>query len=52
MSVQDFLNLDISDISKMTRKELAKATSVLGSAVNKRVKRFEKKDISTRATEG
>lgn len=52
MSVTDLTQLDISDISKMTRKELAKATSVLGSAVNKRVKRFNEKGIATRATEG
>lgn len=52
MSVKDFINLDISDVSKMTRKDLAKATSVLGSAVNKRVKRFNEKGIATRATEG
>lgn len=52
MNVEKLLNLDISDISKMTRKELAKNTSILGSAVNKRVKRFGNKNIATRATEG
>lgn len=52
MNVQDILNLDISEISKMDRKTLAKTVSTLASAGNKRVKRLKNKGIETPALRG
>lgn len=52
MKIEDFLNLSVGDVQTMNRSDLAKITSVLGSAVNKRIKRFEQSDISTPATAG
>lgn len=52
MNVKDILNFDIEDISKMNRSELAKTVSILSSASNKRIKRFNTKGISTPATTG
>ena len=52
MNINDLLNLDIRDVQKMTRNELAKAVSTLGSAANKRVKRQIEKDISSPAVRG
>lgn len=50
MNIKDILNLDIGDISKLNRQELAKTVSILGSAANKRLKRFSNKEIETPAT--
>ena len=52
MKIDELINLDIGDISKLNRAELAKVVSQLGSAANKRVKRFEQKGIETPATKG
>lgn len=52
MNINDILNMDISDISKLNRTELAKLVSQLGSASNKRLKRMESKDMTTPATMG
>jgi hypothetical protein len=52
MNINELMNLDISDVQRMTRRELAKAVSTLGSAANKRIKRFETKGIETPALRG
>lgn len=41
----------LSKVMSMSRKELAKATSTLAQAGNKRLKRFKEKNITTPATE-
>lgn len=52
MTVQEILNFDIADISKMTKKDLAHTVSILSSASNKRIKRFNTKGLETPATKG
>ena len=52
MTIDELLNLDIGDVSKLNRQELAKVVSKLGSASNKRVKRFNEKGVETPATRG
>ena len=42
MTIQDILNLDWNDINRMPRTQLAKITSQLASAGNKRLRRLEK----------
>lgn len=41
----------LSKVMSMSRRELAKATSTLAQAGNKRLKRFQEKNITTPATE-
>ena len=41
----------LTKVMSMSRKELAKATSTLAQAGNKRLKRFQEKNITTPATE-
>lgn len=41
LSIQDILNMDWIDVSKLSRKELANVTSRLVSATNKRLRRLE-----------
>lgn len=45
LSIKDILNMDFADIQKLTRKELAKVTSRLVSASNKRIRRLEKSNL-------
>ena len=45
LSIKDILNMDFSDIQKLTRKELANVTSRLVSASNKRIRRLEKSEL-------
>lgn len=52
MTIEELINLDVGDVSKMSRRELAKAVSTLGSAANKRIKRFEKAGVETPAVRG
>ena len=52
MNIEQLLNLDVGDIQKLDRKQLAKVVSQLGSAANKRVKRFNEKGIETPAVKG
>lgn len=52
MNIKELLNLDIGDVQKMSRKDLSKAVSTMASAANKRIKRFEQKDIETPAIMG
>lgn len=44
LSIKDIMNMDWSDVSKLTRKELASVTSRLVSASNKRLRRLEQSD--------
>lgn len=46
-SINELLNLDITDVQKMTRQELAKVVTQLNSAANKRLKRLELIDRGT-----
>lgn len=41
LSIQDIINLEWNDVSKLTRKELSVVTSRLVSATNKRLRRLE-----------
>ena len=50
MSVNDILNMSEKRFNKLTEKELKLVVGRLVSAVNKRVRRFEKAGISTPAT--
>ena len=45
LSIKDILEMDFSDIQKLTRKELANVTSRLVSASNKRIRRLEKTEL-------
>lgn len=45
LSINDILNMDWEDVSKLSRSELAKITSRLVSASNKRVKRLEQSNL-------
>ena len=50
MSITDILNMDITDFNKLGFKNLKLVVGRLVSAVNKRLRRFEKKGIRTPAT--
>ena len=45
--MQDLLNLSAETLNKMTRNELSKVVSQLGSTANKRMKRFEESGINS-----
>lgn len=47
--LQDLLNISATNLNKMTRSELSKVVSQLGSAANKRLKRFEESGIKSGA---
>ena len=49
MNIKDILEYNWDDIRKMKRSELARITSTLSSAANKRIKRFEKADETSPA---
>ena len=49
MNIKEILDYDWSDIRKLSRSELAKVTSTLSSAANKRLKRFEQADETSPA---
>ena len=44
-SINDLLNIDIKDFNALSRSDLSKIVSRLGSAANKRIKTFEKYHI-------
>lgn len=50
LSINDILNMDITDFNKLGFKNLKLVVGRLVSAVNKRLRRFEKKGIRTPAT--
>lgn len=50
-STGQLLKLSGTQLNKLSRKELAQVVSRLGSTANKRLRRFEKKDTSSPATE-
>lgn len=50
LSIDDILNMDINEINKLSEKEMKLVLGRLVSAVNKRVRRFQAKGISTPAT--
>lgn len=50
MSINDILNMSEKKFNKLSEKDLRKVVGRLVSAVNKRVRRFEKAGISTPAT--
>ena len=50
LSIDDILNMDIVDFNRLSEKDLKLVVGRLVSAVNKRLRRFEKKGISTPAT--
>ena len=45
--IEDLLNLDIDDVQRMSRKELASVVSQLASAANKRLTRLELSETGT-----
>lgn len=45
LSIDDIMNLDPQELSKLTRSELAKITSRLVSASNKRIRRLAKTEL-------
>lgn len=45
LKITDILNMEYSDIEKLSRKNLSKITSRLVSATNKRLKRLEKSEL-------
>ena len=49
--VNDVMNYSLTKVMSMSRRDLAKATSVLTQAANKRLARFKNKKITTPATE-
>lgn len=49
-SISDILNMDIREFNKLGLSDLRKVVGRLVSAVNKRLRRFEKADISSPAT--
>ena len=49
-SIDDILNMDIVDFNRLSEKDLKLVVGRMVSAVNKRLRRFEKKGISTPAT--
>ena len=50
LSIDDILNMDIVDFNRLSEKDLKLVVGRMVSAVNKRLRRFEKKGISTPAT--
>ena len=50
LSIDDILNMDIVDFNRLLEKDLKLVVGRMVSAVNKRLRRFEKKGISTPAT--
>lgn len=50
-STSQLLKLNGAQLNKLSRKELAKIVSRLSSTANKRLRRFEKHDITSPATE-
>lgn len=52
MTIEELLKMDIDDVQKLNRKELAKVVSQMGSAANKRLKRFSARGTQTPATQG
>lgn len=44
-TIKELINLDITDVQRMNRRELAAAVSTLASAANKRLKRLERSDV-------
>ena len=49
--LSDVRNYTLSKVMSMSRRDLAKATSILAQAGNKRLSRFQKSNITTPATE-
>ena len=41
MNVKDILSMNLLDVQKLNRRELAKIVTQLSSAANKRMKRFK-----------
>ena len=50
LSIDDILNMDIVDFNRLSEKDLKLVVGRMVSAVNKRLRLFEKKGISTPAT--
>lgn len=50
LSIDDILNMDIVDFNRLSEKDLKLVVGRMVSAVNKRLRRFAKKGISTPAT--
>lgn len=50
-STNQLIKLSGTQLNKLSRKELAQVVSRLGSTANKRLRRFEKKDTTSPATE-
>lgn len=50
-STYQLIKLSGTQLNKLSRKELAQVVSRLGSTANKRLRRFEKKDTTSPATE-
>lgn len=50
-NLSEVRNYTLSKVMSMSRRELAKATSTLAQAGNKRLKRFQDRNITTPATE-
>ena len=49
MTIKDLLDMDIRKLNKLTRAELSKIVTQLGSAANKRYKRLNSKNMKTPA---
>lgn len=44
-TIEQLIELDITDVQRMNRRELASVVSILSSAANKRLKRLERSDV-------
>lgn len=49
LSIKDIMDIDLDKFNKLSERELKQITSRLVSAANKRIRAFEKKDISSPA---
>lgn len=49
LSIKDIMDIDLDKFNKLSERELKQITSRLVSAANKRIRSFEKKDISSPA---